>query len=302
MKLFIKKTFAFSSILVFNILIFITVIFNLLSKQADNIKINNNINTIILGDSHTKCAINDSILPNALNISISSEPFLYSYLKLKRILEANNQIENVYIGVSFHSFSTYWNKSTFDLGKTNVKYPRYFSVFSTKELLYYIRKNAIGMFLTLPEILKQNKYLLLNKNPLLSEYPFIGKFNKSDGSKLNDTTINAAISIHYFDVNGEQQKSSQIQREYISRIIELSKEYKISLYLINTPIHSKYKDDIPIFFINNYYKTIDELIKKTNVQLIDYTDLKLSPKCYYDGDHLNKYGAEILTHLLIKTE
>ena len=45
-------------------------------------------NILILGDSHTENAINDSIFSNSLNYSASADAYIFSYVKLKAILNS----------------------------------------------------------------------------------------------------------------------------------------------------------------------------------------------------------------------
>ena len=67
----------------------------------------------------------------------------------------------------------------------------------------------------------------------------------------------------------------------------------VKLYLINTPISNDYFKKIPEKFIIKYYNTIQKIGDKAI--LIDFHDLKLKNYCYGDGDHINAYGAKILS-------
>ena len=65
----IYRFFKKIAILVALILVILTVFLVYYHNQIDNLKIDNNINVIVCGDSHTQSAINDSILEHSLNIS-----------------------------------------------------------------------------------------------------------------------------------------------------------------------------------------------------------------------------------------
>ena len=80
----------------------------------DNITLSKNVTTIICGDSHTKSAVNDSLLQHSINISQTSEHFLYTYNVLAFTLKNNPQIKKVILGVSYHSFSEIYDSYVFD--------------------------------------------------------------------------------------------------------------------------------------------------------------------------------------------
>ena len=96
-----------------------------------------------------------------------------------------------------------------------------------------------------------------------------------------------------------RQRQREIRRKtlYLKKIVALCKTNKIKLVLINPPITRDYFKKIPPKFISNYYTTIAEL--KGNVEFWDFHSLALEKKCYGDADHINSYGAKILTQKII---
>ena len=107
MKKFIINTVVFISI---PVVIGIPILFAFdlyVNGLYNDDQIKGNISDIYIGDSHIKHAINDSIIPNSLNIAESSESFYFSYFKLKILLENNPSIKKVHLGLSYHNLSNY---------------------------------------------------------------------------------------------------------------------------------------------------------------------------------------------------
>ena len=61
-------------------------------------RVDESVTTVITGDSHVQIAINDGSMGETRNIALFSEPYIYSYYKLKEILEHNHNIEKVILG------------------------------------------------------------------------------------------------------------------------------------------------------------------------------------------------------------
>jgi hypothetical protein len=287
MKKFIIKTLIFLFIPVF--LACVTIF--IYKSKVSNIRIDESTQILILGDSHTQSGIDDSKIKNSLNISQSSEHFLYSYNVLKLLLDNNSQIDKVIIGVSYHSFGKSYDKYIQDEDKTIVMFPRYLPILD-KESITDINelsfKHLKGIF--------KNIVIGLFNNSAIQNYSFIGSFYKSNRSNLNDSTINAAIQRHYFTESGNVQKYSNYQVKYLNRIVALCSAKNIELIVVNTPINNNYYKNIPENFVTNYYSTIQLFGDKIN--FYDFHSVDFPKDCYGDGDHLNSIGAKRLSLLI----
>ena len=281
MKKFIIKTLTLSIIPV--LFIFATIV--TYKHKINNIKIDDSIHILISGDSHTQTGIDDSKIKNSLNISQTSEHFLYTYNVLKLLLDNNSQLNKVILGVSFHSFSKVYDKFIHDGDKTIHMFPRYFPILDIESIID-INKLPLMEF---RGIFKNVVKGLFNK-PEISDYSFIGSFHKSTESNLNDSTINAAIQRHYYTEKGELYNYSHYQIKYLNKIIELCNTKNIELIIINTPIHYNYYKKIPINFLLHYYSTIQQFGDK--IIFWDFFSVDFPIDYYGDGDHLNSTGAE----------
>lgn len=280
MKLFLKRIFTFSLvgvIISFNLF----VIFN---YKVNNISLDESKIIIIAGDSHTQHALNDSIIENSINISNPGEHFLYTYNILNRLLISNDHIQQVILGVSFHSFSSFQDEKIKEPDKTIRFFPKYYPILNYKSLkdVSFIKKNEIhGVIKHVLSVIFSSK---------INKYPFIGGYSKTDSNNLSEAIINRSIERHYFTDLGKQQHYSDYQKEYLEKVVELCQDKGIQLIFINTPIHNNYYKKIPDKFIANYYLTISNLGSNNN-RFIDLHSLKLDEKFYIDGDHTNSFGA-----------
>lgn len=289
MKQFIKNI----SLFIIGLIIITLFVLFFYRYKSNNIHINKSKNVLIMGDSHTQSALNDSIIENSVNISQPSEHFLYSYNVLRLLLNNNRQIKKIVLGVSFHSFGIAYDGFVKDVDKTQFMFPKYYPILNNESLrdVSLIHFNDIkGIY---------DNIMKINFNSSINEFSFVGKYYKSNKSNLNDSSINKALQRHYYDSLGRQQKYSVLQLKYLKKIVALSSERNIQLILINTPIHKTYYNQIPVKFVDNYYSIIRE-IGNDKVRFIDLHSYKLEERCYGDGDHLNFYGAIEISSLVNK--
>ena len=289
MKLFLRKIFLFISVP----LLIIIIILISYKYSIYNFDIHNSEKTLIIGDSHTQTAINDSILDNSINVSQSGQHFLYTYNVLRVLLENNEHIDNVVLGVSFHSFGASRDEHVKNSSKTRNSFPRYYPVLNFESFTDVSLISPHEFRLMLINVLDT----MFSSN--IHAYPFIGRFYDREGNNLNSKSISANIEGHYFTEDGRLQGFSDLQVEYLQKISDLCKDNEIQLILINTPKHSLYNEKIPNEFVDKYYDIIHN-IKSENVSFIDLHAYKLPDDNYGDGDHLNAFGAKKISEILDK--
>lgn len=253
---------------------------------------------VIVGDSHTQTAINDGLVNNAINISHSSENFLFTYNVLDLILKNNTQINTVILGVSFHSFSKNYDKNLQNYSKSKFIVPNYLPILdgsAINNLWALDHKNLIKI---LPESYKilLNDLILVNSEDL-SNYSFIGGYYEGSGNNLGDSIIAATIKKHYSSTSQEFLSKNQVK--WFDKILDLTSRKHINLIVVNTPINQKYKNRIPKKMEVEYYKILEK--RKNGFIYRDFSDLELPDSCFGDGDHLNKDGAEIFTKLFFES-
>ena len=276
MKQFIKKIFIFISIPLTLILISLLLVFYT-SKKIDY-KLNKNIKEIYIGDSHIQCAINDSLLTNAKNVSKGAESFYFSYFKLKKLLEQNQQIERVYLGASYHSFSNYYDQ--FIVGQfSSFIAPKYFYVLPLKQKIKLVRWNLNDLPKLVGTIFKESQSYLFEDHA----FNYGNYSNKFKKSKAIPSIMNKRLEYQYY-TDKKLNDFSDINMEYFFKIITLCKVQNVDLVLLNTPLHHYFKSKVPISYINKF----DELVKSNKLSVIDFKLLTFTDSSFIpDGDHVS---------------
>jgi len=299
MKLFLKKSLLFLFIGTFIVSFLFLSINSIYNKRVDKLTLDMNISTLICGDSHPGCALDDKIIPDSTNISLSAECYYYTYHSLKKILNNDNNLKYILLGLSFSNFGENRDNRIYKTEEIKNMYPRYFLILENREKLSLLKKNPNGLLKSTPYILKSAIITFLKANKY-ANYPFWGFFRDSKNTDLSDKNIKAAINRHYYNTNSDLlQGFSALQLEYLLKIIDLCSKKNIRLYLINTPVSNEYFSKIPKKFINHYYNIVKKLKFTKNVKILDYHNYQLPKNCYGDADHLNSNGAKIFSEKII---
>jgi len=224
---------------------------------------------------------------------------IYTYYSLKKILDNDNNIKYILLGLSFSNFGENRDNRIYKTEEIKNMYSRYFLILENKEKLYLLKKNPTGLLKSTPYILKSAIITFLKPNKYVN-YPFWGNFSDNKNTNLSDKNINAAINRHYYhDGPDLLQNFSALQLEYLLKIINLCSKKNIRLYLINTPVSDEYFTKIPEKFITHYYNIVKELKSYKNVKILNYHNYQLPKNCYGDADHLNSNGAKIFSEIII---
>lgn len=246
-------------------------------------KIQSDVVTIFIGDSHIQQAINDSIIPNSINVAMNSESFYFSYYKLKLLLAENPAVKQVYLGLSYNSLSSDYDRSTSGERSAAIA-PRYYFILPAVEqarLMYWNKNNLSAL---MKGVVKTGFNQSFEKN----YYPFIGHYSQEfDQTTAVDSSMDKRIQLQYYEED-KLSPFSTLNIHYLHQIIELCKQKKVQLTTINTPLHTYYNQKVP----KAYRSKLEELITKNQLDYMDLSKLPLSDNCFIpDGDHVSLLGA-----------
>ncbi len=285
MKNFITKTLFFLSI-PFLLLFILLGTLNSIDFNVNALSKNTAQKTIFLGDSHIEKAINDTMLTNSFNLAQNSESFYFSYYKLKKIAETYPSVKKVYLGYSYHSISSYYDKFI-DGENSSAISTRYFFLLPIGEKIKMIiayKKDLLSYFIVL---IKNGFTDILSKTK-----PYEGFFaNEYSNTLAIKSSMDRRLAFQFF-TNDSLNDFSLKNIAYLSKIKNLCNEHNIALTLINVPVYKYYKSKVPEKFIEKF----NELPIQLNIKLIDFGDLLKDEKCFIpDGDHVSLKGAFITT-------
>jgi hypothetical protein len=252
---------------------------------------NNNIQTIVIGDSHPEVTIDDSRHESLQNLCVSSEGYIFTYYKLSELLKNNQTIQHVVLGFSYHNISSYFDEYIYG-SKAHVAIRRYADLLDVNLLFYLVNKNPKLLIPTIKNMsaAKQNPYV------------YIGRYNGIGGDyKYNRESSHKRINFQYYDERGMVLNTSTSNIKYLYKIISLCEENGVSVTLLNTPLHDYYIDLIPEIYIDKYNTIIQEVSKRDSCMLFDFLDLELQDHHFLpDGDHLNLSGSIVATDFFYK--
>lgn len=290
MSVFFRKLFLFS--VVFSLLTAGMVGYYIRDMRKVNFHAMAGRHILVIGDSHTECAIDDDIFTRSVNISKSASAFVFSYALLRKWKADNPELDTVLLSYQSTSLShkqqkdwmydetiiaprlpytlPYFNGGDF----WNYKFSPYFYECA---LQYPFTVRAFHEADTL-----ENRYAWINTN--------IGMARALPYNKLKEDVAATTPIVK----GAPPEKVSQISIEYIRKIAAYCKRKNIKLILINTPVYrwEKYVD----------HEQFEANRKRffSDIEYLDYKDFPVADSCRADIWHLNAEGQRQFSEYLQK--
>lgn len=248
------------------------------------------INTLVLGSSHTFYGINPEYFSNkTFNAAYVSQSLDLDYEILKKYDSKLKNLKTVIIPISY--FSLFETLET-DVEKWRIKnYVMYYDL----ENNYQFTDNfeSLNNHIT-QNIKKVIKHYAFHKSFLTSSHLGWGtNFNSKNKKALNGAFTGKKHTAKNFDLFDKNVKSLQ-------KIIALCRENKVKIIFITTPTHSSYYENLKATQLEKTTNTISELVKNnSNCMYLNYLKSdKFTNEDFYDADHLNEIGAKKLSIVL----
>jgi hypothetical protein len=251
------------------------------------------INTLILGSSHTFYGINPEYFSKkTFNAAYVSQSLDLDYEILKEYNSELTNLKTVVIPISYFSlFETLES----DVEKWRIKnYVMYYGF----ENNYQFTAN----FETLNNDIKENvkktiKYYILNTSFITTSNLGWGtNFNSKNKKQLKGEVTAKKHTAKNFDLYQENLNT-------LHKIITLCKKNNTKIIFITTPTHESYYQNLNKIQLEKTTNTISDLVNKNSN--CDYLNLlnseKFTRKDFYDADHLNEIGAKKLSLYLNKS-
>jgi hypothetical protein len=240
-------------------------------------------NILVLGDSHTECAIDDNFFKRSANYSKSAMPYLFSYGALKKLLADNPHIDTVLL--SFHYASLLYAREQqwlFDESLIFTRIPVYLPYLDPSDLkLYAFNGEFYKAMLETPRS-SYNYYMHKKEGRDLNwRRDRIGQFYPLPDFKLQEDIKTRKP----YETLNKKEKLSLIQLKYIRKIAQLCKARGVTLVLINTPVYDWKKYTNYTEFEKNRKKYLGDQL------FLNYASFTSRDSNYADISHLNKYGA-----------
>lgn len=280
---FIKYLIVFSIGLIF-LLGIISVGTNSIISKSDNFKLNKETKILILGHSHPEGALNDSLIEGARNFAQGGEVYFYAFLKLRKLLEKNNQINAVFIEFTNNQITLDMDDWDSDEKKIVDKFPKYAPVMNWKDYNHVLDRNPLAFVKAMQLVIKNNINFVAYRKKDFIKIRDWGGYYYNKRSHV-DSIIKTQKKIN--DTNLATPKISTRNLNYLFEIIDLCKKKNVNLYLFRSPQHKEYLG------IGNELQ-FQQILKTrfSNVYFLDFNDFPLNNEDYGDLEHLNYKGAK----------
>lgn len=246
---------------------------------------------LFLGDSHVYTISNELLLPSVLNGSFPSDSLKDMLLKLKLVLEKNNNLKYIFINCDEHIFSDYRlaiNNS--ELIKRYVSEQEWTNLFHEPTGSKWLQ-------------MLEDNYPLLNKNIyIFSREALIRKLKQFPQKKNNSNE-----KILWQQTSFSAQKTStidRIQSQFIGYSNELINDYhKLILYAqskgvkvigVHFPTTTLYQKELQALPAKDIVNLTAVLPQLPFDQYFDFNQSFRDPIFFQDMDHLNDNGARKL--------
>lgn len=239
---------------------------------------------IFCGHSHPECAFQDKLMPNSMNISKSGESYFYTYMKLKKILPANDKIETVYLEFGTNNIFKVMDTWTFEDKIIGQNIPRFHPIMLSEELrLLQVYKPDYRVNLLPKTFLKENLFTIYSALVIKKGFRSNTRFGGFVPLKRLKTTQDL---VEQGDINPDSLELSATSFYYLNKIEKLCKSTKKNLVLVRCPVHKDYT--------HPKQEEIFLQVKKQilpDLKFIDFGHLITDNQYFADKGHLNVEGA-----------
>ncbi len=293
MKTFIQQTTFFFLIFVLIFVCLALINFYLINTES---LICENKKVLILGDSSTECAINDTIYNSSINKSVAGDSYFYSFLRLKKFTNNSTSIDTVFLSFAPHNI---YNKGwLLDSYNVYTNFAKYYPLMSESEFLFILQNNFKAVLSALPNVIKLSIKNIIKKliyRNLMSDY---GRFYSLNRDLLNDmqAKLKNNEKLPFFNWSKTIEVSA-IEQLYLDKIIKYCSKKGIELVLISTPKRHELLE-YSRYGLKEFYEFYDK--QYLAVDFMDFSNLSLPEDNYGDFVHLNSKGSTTFTNILIK--
>ncbi len=283
MKKFIRNIS--SVILLLTSVILSMYIVDIYQTKSVSWKLPESTNVLFMGASHISFGINPEYYPNSINIAKVSERYLYTYLKLKNIINDNPQIDTLYLEFAPNDTWAGTDNKYFKEGELNEFFFKFHPFFTYREFLHFFKHAKIfitNLKLYLPSFEQRGRQL--------SDFGNYIEYNKIYDAE-NRLTRSAIQSIYF---SNNYFTTNEINSKYLDLIIDICDNNNIKIIFLYMPvchIEDYYDIDAHYTFYNDKY---------SHIKFLDYSNIQLPDSLRADDQHLNPAGAEVFTRRLFE--
>ena len=278
MKRFIIKIV--SAVVVF---VFVLISLYLVNRYLANFRIEDDKRILIVGNSHPECAFNDKLISGVANFSESGEAYFYTYIKLKKLLEQNPQVNMVLIEFSNEHIRKGMDKWIWGDMYVSYRFPKYASFMDREDLELLLKYNPEKVKESTPVLSRLNANMLINYK--LDYTEVTGGYLSLDKCDVDSLIVDVSDDKRRERPGGDSLAIESLH--YLDKLIKYSEQKGVEVLLIRSPVHEEC-----ISLQNEQLFQTVRLSKYPNIEFLDFLKYPLIDEEFADLSHLNKKGAE----------
>ncbi|MGR7813230.1 hypothetical protein [Lacinutrix undariae] len=261
-------------------------------------KNSNEIETLILGSSHTYYGVDPSYFSsNTFNASHVSQYPNHDFEILKKYQSNFKNLKTVILPISYFTYATRLKD-----GKEAWRIKNYMIYYDLNISKSLSDNSEVFGNKTSTNIKRIASSYILNKSVITSSNLGWGTiYNATKQKDLEETGKKAAL--RHTQKESNTDKSKQIinkNKSNVEAIVKWCEERNIKIILITTPTYKTYHENLNSEQLNLMINTNNEIATKyencTYLNLL--SDSNFIAKDYYDADHLSEIGAKKLSLML----
>ena len=243
---------------------------------------------LVIGDSQTQAAIDDSLVVNMANVSQAHDNYFTMLLRMKLYLEANQHIDTVVLGVTPHTTAYFKDDFFTNYGYIDYVTKYYIPFMSFQDWYVVLRSDMSDVFSSLFTPIRF--YLNVDKSYVND----MGHFEVADYSHLQEDLAEGATRLTGGDINAKVELHNQLTLHYLHAIVDYCKENNIKLIGLNTPVYNSRQ----YMRVDDFYRLM--LSEFTDMELGDYMDAEIPDDYRRDVNHLNRKCANWMSEEINK--
>lgn len=233
---------------------------------------------LFMGASHINRGVDDTITEEAVNWASPSERYMYTYIKLKHLIDENPQVDTVFLQCSATDL---WQDADYKY-HDNVEQSKFIKLYwplldyENVKIFRNEPRQCIEKILT--NLLDVKTVFRSTWWQMMGGYEPLSSIIDIDSHKPSPEPLRyCGNSVNYY---------------YLRAISDLCKSNSVKLILMQCPVlNLDYYYDMEYFYGNLKEEFGD-------IEFVDYSDLDIPFEYRYDAHHLNKNGAVYFTEKL----
>jgi hypothetical protein len=246
---------------------------------------------LVVGDSRTECAIDDTVLSGVYNWSQSGTAYFYSYIKVRSAIEHDLQLGAVILGYSYGELSAS-RDAWFSDSRYLSRLKKYFPLLNGRDFGELFRANPRG---AVSHWLRGVPYTMTRVITFLVERDS-GDSALGGFLRLEQDNLAQALDRYVEGAAGNTAEGySRYQEAYLARIYDLCESAGIQLVLLNVPSHPIQRE-AQAGYAHRYKALAEE--RMPNALFINHVNVEIPDSGFADLEHLNYKGAAIYSAYL----